>query len=305
MVVRISDREFWIEFLRAQNVPEERWQEMLQIIDKSEREPREKTAARLGALAEPVFEILEDGGKSEKLDALLAGLRERGLAEFVKVDLRIVRGLAYYTGVVFEAFDRARQTAAHRRRRALRQSHCATERRGGVAPGARFRHGRCRAWGIDRREPAASARMEEAIATAASARYLSWSSRRRSVAWMRSPQIQALRDAGYRVDYPLTPAKIGKQFQTAEQLGARVAVLFGDEWPQVKVKDLTTRRAAACCRTKTCCALRRALAFPTCKLVNRRIACDDSRFAQNGQARRSCTAPIIATNSAQPTSAAR
>jgi histidyl-tRNA synthetase len=53
-------------------------------------------------------------------------------------------------------------------------------------------------------------------------------------------QIQELRDHGYRVDYPLTSEKVGKQFQTAEQLGARVAVLFGDEWPQLKVKDLAT-----------------------------------------------------------------
>jgi histidyl-tRNA synthetase len=53
-------------------------------------------------------------------------------------------------------------------------------------------------------------------------------------------QIQSLRDAGYRVDYPLTPAKVGKQFHTAEGLGARVALLFGDEWPQVKIKDLRT-----------------------------------------------------------------
>ena len=29
-----------------------------------------------------------------------------GYADFVQVDLGIVRGLAYYTGVVFEAFDR-------------------------------------------------------------------------------------------------------------------------------------------------------------------------------------------------------
>jgi histidyl-tRNA synthetase len=34
---------------------------------------------------------------------------------------------------------------------------------------------------------------------------------------------------------------VGKQFQSAEHLGARVAVLFGDEWPQVKVKHLATR----------------------------------------------------------------
>ena len=33
--------------------------------------------------------------------------------------------------------------------------------------------------------------------------------------------VQQLRDAGQRVDFPLTAAKVGKQFQTAEQLGAR------------------------------------------------------------------------------------
>jgi histidyl-tRNA synthetase len=49
-----------------------------------------------------------------------------------------------------------------------------------------------------------------------------------------------LRDQKYRVDYPLTPGKVAKQFQSAEQLGARLAVLFGDEWPQLKIKDLNT-----------------------------------------------------------------
>jgi histidyl-tRNA synthetase len=43
------------------------------------------------------------------------------------------------------------------------------------------------------------------------------------------------------VDFPLTAAKVGKQFQTAENLGATRAVLVGDEWPQVKVKTLATR----------------------------------------------------------------
>jgi histidyl-tRNA synthetase len=54
-------------------------------------------------------------------------------------------------------------------------------------------------------------------------------------------QIQQLRDRGYRVDYPLTPTKVPRQFQTAEELGARTAILYGDEWPQVKVKALATR----------------------------------------------------------------
>ena len=53
--------------------------------------------------------------------------------------------------------------------------------------------------------------------------------------------VQDLREAGQRVDFPLVAAKVGKQFQTAEQLGARFAVLVGDEWPQVKLKTLATR----------------------------------------------------------------
>ena len=54
-------------------------------------------------------------------------------------------------------------------------------------------------------------------------------------------QIQHLRDRGYRVDYPLTATKVPKQFQTAEDVGASLALLYGDEWPQVKVKNLATR----------------------------------------------------------------
>ncbi len=54
-------------------------------------------------------------------------------------------------------------------------------------------------------------------------------------------QIQQLRDLGYSVDYPLTATKVPKQFQMAEDAGARITLLYGDEWPQVKVKNLATR----------------------------------------------------------------
>ncbi|MCX6968461.1 MAG: His/Gly/Thr/Pro-type tRNA ligase C-terminal domain-containing protein [Verrucomicrobia bacterium] len=53
--------------------------------------------------------------------------------------------------------------------------------------------------------------------------------------------VQQLRGAGFRVDYPLSAAKVGKQFQSAEQAGARCAVVVGDEWPQIKLKTLATR----------------------------------------------------------------
>ena len=70
-VVRISDREFWTDFFRDKNVPAERWDDLLQAIDKSAREPREKTAEKLGDLADPVFATLESGGKSAKLEQLV------------------------------------------------------------------------------------------------------------------------------------------------------------------------------------------------------------------------------------------
>ena len=53
--------------------------------------------------------------------------------------------------------------------------------------------------------------------------------------------VQQLRNSGLRVDFSLTPAKVGRQFQSAEQVGAWLAVLVGDEWPQVKIKTLATR----------------------------------------------------------------
>src|SRR5438046_1846313 len=106
VVVRLSDREFWIEFLRGQNVPQEQWEAILQIIDKSEREPRQKTADRLGPIADAVFKTLDGQGHSQKLNEIVSALNDRGLAEFVQIDFGIVRGLAYYSGVVFEAFDR-------------------------------------------------------------------------------------------------------------------------------------------------------------------------------------------------------
>ena len=239
VVVRISDREFWIDFLRAHNVPDDRWQEMLQAIDKSEREPREKTATRLGALAEPAFKILDGEGTSEKLKRLVAALGARGLGAFVKIDLGIVRGLAYYSGVVFEAFDRGGKL------RALagggRYDNLIQQLSNGAAslPALGFAMGDVVLGELIAESPAAKAKMEEAIAAQQNLDiYIVIAKEERRTDAV--AQIQALRDRGYRVDFPLTAAKVGKQFQTAEQLGARIAILFGDEWPQVKLKDLRT-----------------------------------------------------------------
>ena len=239
-VVRISDREFWLDFFRAQGLPADKWDEVLQAIDKSEREPVEKTRTKLGVLAEPVFAILQGGGKSEKLDQLVGGLHERGLADFAEVDVGIVRGLAYYTGTVFEVFDRAgklRAIAGGGRYDNLigHLSDSAVK-----MPALGFAMGDVVLGELINEMPAAREQMQHAFAATNKIDiYVVIAKEQRRGDALAC--VQQLRDRGYRVDYPLAPAKVPKQFQIAEELNARSAILFGDEWPQVKVKTLATR----------------------------------------------------------------
>jgi histidyl-tRNA synthetase len=236
-VVRVSDREFWTELLNVEKVPVEQWEEMLQAIDKSEREPRDKTRERLGSVAEPIFEILEKGGESAKLNQIVENLRLRGLGDFAKVDVRIVRGLAYYTGVVFEVFDRSGKF------RAIagggRYDQLIAQQSGGTValPALGFAIGDVVLGEIIREHVSARAQMEKAIGTGGRLDiYVVIAKEERRAAAI--PVIQELRDLGCRVDYPLEAAKVPKQFQTAEQLGARCAILFGDEWPNIVLKNL-------------------------------------------------------------------
>jgi histidyl-tRNA synthetase len=238
-VVRISDREFWTDFLGEKDVPAEGWDEFLQAIDKFGREPREKTAEKLGDLAEPIFATLKSGGKSEKLSKLVDALRGRGLADFVAIDIGIVRGLAYYTGIVFEVFDRAgkfRAIAGGGRYDNL----IAQLSDGAVSmPALGFAMGDVVLGELINEIPQAREAMQKAITNDRKIDiYVVIAKEERRADALK--QIQQLRDRGYRVDYPLTSEKVGKQFQTAEQLGAHVAVLFGDEWPQLKVKNMAT-----------------------------------------------------------------
>jgi histidyl-tRNA synthetase len=239
VVVRISDREFWTDFLREKGVPADRWDDLLQVIDKSAREPREKTAEKLGKLADSVFGALRTGGKSEKLNELVDGLRERGLADFVAIDVGIVRGLAYYTGIVFEVFDRAGKFRAiaggGRYDNLVAQLSDNTI----SMPALGFAMGDVVLAEVVHETAQARKKIEKAIASDEKIDiYVVIAKEERRADAVK--QIQQLRDGGYRVDYPLTATKVARQFQTAEELGARLAVLFGDEWPQLKIKNMAT-----------------------------------------------------------------
>jgi histidyl-tRNA synthetase len=239
LVVRISDREFWTEFLREKDVPMDRWDEFLQAIDKFGREPREKTVEKLGKLAEPLFATLKSGGQSEKLVKLVEALRGRGLADFVTIDIGIVRGLAYYTGIVFEVFDRAgkfRAIAGGGRYDNL----IAQLSEGAVSLAALgFAMGDVVLGELVKEIPHACEAMQQAITNDRKIDiYVVIAKEERRADAL--TQSQDLRGSGYRVDYPLAPTKVARQFQAAEELGARLALLYGDEWPEVKIKNMAT-----------------------------------------------------------------
>ncbi len=243
-VVRISDRNAWLTFLNAKGVDAARAPEFLQIVDKLERETPEATAAKLQPFGIPLEElnafIANPGTHFEKFNALAAELDARGLNGFYQLDPTIVRGLAYYTGIVFEIFDRKKTLRA-------------------LAGGGRYDNLLHDMSDGKVSMPAIGVGMGDAVlgeliavTPAAVARFDAWKARQQTLdayvivaseARRREAVglVQELRHSGLRVDYSLTPAKIGKQFQLAESLGARYGVLVGDEWPEVKLKTLATR----------------------------------------------------------------
>ncbi len=127
-VARISDRRLLRALLIDAGVPEERLILVYNIVDKLERDSREEIDRRLreearldGDVAAAVLRIFDNrdfsavqevygakdatAGEIERTRELFDGLAALGLADFVRFDLSVVRGLAYYTGVVFELFD--------------------------------------------------------------------------------------------------------------------------------------------------------------------------------------------------------
>jgi histidyl-tRNA synthetase len=108
-VIRLSSRNAWQEFFdRRRSNDAAAAYEFFQVIDKLERASKEETENKLSALGfslAQVNEFIEAAKPTAELESILQNLRARGFRDFVKVDYHVIRGLAYYTGPVFEAFD--------------------------------------------------------------------------------------------------------------------------------------------------------------------------------------------------------
>ena len=129
IVASVSDRKLMAEIFLAVGVLPEFISQVFSIIDKMERAKVDHSMDRLCSeanlkreIAEKIWEIcheneLENFQKEfkkhkpvierlENLDRYMETLNAMGLGSYVEFDAKIVRGLAYYTGIVFEIFDR-------------------------------------------------------------------------------------------------------------------------------------------------------------------------------------------------------
>ncbi len=241
-VARVSDRRLLRALLVDAGVPDDRLVLVYNIVDKLERETREALSGRLvgeAGLGEEVvdriFAIFRHtdfaavreayGGREavapeiERSAQLFAHLEAMGLGDFVRFDLTIVRGLAYYTGTVFELFDVRGELRA-------------------ICGGGRYDDLLKRVGGVD--APALGFGMGDVVLTELLRDrgllpdtshtldyYLIAVGPEQRGALL--SLAHRLRDAGYSVEYAFRAQGVGKQFKNASALGARRTVVLGPD----------------------------------------------------------------------------
>jgi histidyl-tRNA synthetase len=108
-VIRLSSRNAWHDFYHQKQGDAANEYAFYQAVDKMERDKPEESETKFRAVGftrDEVNHFIEAGQPTAELQSMLDNLTARGLGDFVKIDYRVIRGLAYYTGPVFEAFDR-------------------------------------------------------------------------------------------------------------------------------------------------------------------------------------------------------
>ena len=287
--VRLSDRNLWFYYLGALGLDDARIRGVLGAVDRYEKYGddafkayaeqfgglEESLKARilgflkinsLAAIEQAIGELAAPAGgvgaPADKLQArladwkkLLGALDAMGLARFVTVDFGVVRGLAYYTGFVFEAFDRKgelRALAGGGRYDDL------VEKLGGPAlPAVGFAIGDM-TFGLLLEQRGLTPK----FVTGPDVYCVIGGEAERLAAFR---DIHALRSAGFRVEYPLKEVAFGKQFKAAAESGAKVALIYGgDELAKgvVKLRDLTQRSEVEVPRDQVAAAVRDLLAGP-------------------------------------------
>ncbi len=238
-VIRLSSRNAWQEFFQQRCQDESKAYQFYQIIDKMEREDPAQSKIKLDALgisADEVTTFIKSGTPTAELDLILKNLTARGLSDFVRVDYHVIRGLAYYTGVVFEAFDKKGEFRA-------------------IAGGGRYDNLVKLISGGKVNLPALGFGMGDVVLLELlKARGLmpKFDSHIHAFCLIEDEELRPaslelihdLRDEGYAIEYSFTPAKSDKQFKRAMELNSAYTIKLersADLELTVKLKNLRTR----------------------------------------------------------------
>jgi histidyl-tRNA synthetase len=238
-VIRLSSRNAWQDFYSQYATNKDRAYEFFQVIDKIEREESSKTEEKLRAFGLSTDQVKSFIAKAEptaELKSVLDNLSARGLQDFVRIDYNIIRGLAYYTGIVFEAFDIKGEFRA-------------------IAGGGRYDNLVKLISGGKVDLSALGFGMGDVVLTELlKSRGLLPNLESKTDVFvlietedLRAESlklIQSLREAGLATEYSLTPAKSDKQFKRALELNARFTarLLQKPEGLIAVTKDLRTRK---------------------------------------------------------------
>ena len=240
--VFVNNRRFMeAEFDRLGFAPEKRL-EVSGLVDrrgKMEPEAWDKYAGELGIVGkqlEGLKELLEDTErwkKSDELVRLFAVLDALGAADYVQFDANVMRGLLYYTGTVFEAFDLSGGV-----RRAIlgggRYDNLLADVGGEPLSGVGFAMGDVvvslilQELGLVPPLPAAPSSVLVTVFS--------------EELWKPSLALAAqLRAAGLNVTCYPEPAKLPRQFKFADRMGVKAVLVLGPDEAaagKVTVKDL-------------------------------------------------------------------
>ena len=236
--VRINDRRLLARVLRELDVAPEQDGDVLALVDKLERDPsaRARLEALLGAArARELLGHCESFplAQAPELAAVLDACRDYGVGAALAPDFKIVRGLAYYTGPVWEIFDAGRELRAVAG--GGRYDNLISSLGGPEMPALGFGMGDAvlgellAAKGL---VPATLPRVDVVVVAvtpelAGAARQL----------------VAKLRARGVAAEAPYGAPRIGKALKAADAAGAtRVVIVGPDEWKDgnVVVKDLAS-----------------------------------------------------------------
>ncbi|HYY28831.1 MAG TPA: ATP phosphoribosyltransferase regulatory subunit, partial [Chthoniobacterales bacterium] len=229
-------------FLSEHQQPEDRLPEFLGIIDKLKRENEADSARKLQSFQlelEDVRKFLETPAAAVPgFEDLSRELRWRGLEKYVELDLKIVRGLDYYTGLVFEIFDRNKKSRALAGGGRYDDLISAISDGESDLPAAGFAIGDVTFTNLIVELEHTQKRILEALGTRRGAFFvIADETHRREAIGL----AKTLRSSGIVADYSLREARVSRQFEQAEAGRFKYAIVIGQEWPQVRIKFLADR----------------------------------------------------------------